>query len=223
MGLIGGLSIVCLVGCNAKTQETYVVEEPKKMDLGLNIDERGEGNFYLVNSIATTEEDKILYEFLDNKDVFLTQLSYEAWGMNAKKVSYIYLDGELVEKTILSDSQSSLTLKNKDLTYGLHTVEVLQFKNGENLKDENIEFYEKAEYVITNDAEEYENNIQNANSKDNELNALSKEDILNSILEKAILGEITPEEMATEVKKQGITEKEFNEYVEAWNNTYGEE
>lgn len=223
MGLIGILSFIFLTGCTIKGENPTITEESKKMDLGLSIEERGEGYFYLINSMGTTEDDKTLYEFLDNEDTFLTQLGYEARGMNDKKVSYIYLDGKLVEKVILSDTQSSLTLKKKDLEYGLHTVEVLQFKNGENLENDNIEYYEKAEYVITNDVTEYENNLQEAKSKDNELNTISKEDILNGILEKVMFGEITEDEMVAEIKKQGITEKEFNEYTKAWNNTYGEE
>lgn len=33
--------------------------------------------------------------------------------------------------------------------------------------------------------------------------------------------EISPDEMVEEVKKQGITEKEFEEYTALWNETYG--
>lgn len=183
IGLIGTLSIVFLTGCTTKSEKLNITEEPKKMDLGLNIEERGEGNFYLVDSVTTTECDKILYKFLDNNDTVLAQLGYNAWGMNGKKVSYIYLDGKLIEKTVLSDVQSSLTLEKEDLEYGVHIVEVLQFKNGENLESDNIEFYEKAEYVITNNVEEYENGIKEVECTGDESDVINNENILSSTLE----------------------------------------
>lgn len=226
--LISILSLIILTGCTTQNEKENIkenvnkVQQSSKKDLNINIEERGEGKFYLVNSMGTTEDDNIIYEFLDSDDIVLSQLGYEGWGMNGKKISYIYLDGELLEKKVLEDIQSSLTLKDKSLEYGIHTVEVLQFKNGESLEDDNIEFYEKAQYIITNNVEEYENGTVTTNiSENNSEITKDKKAILEEILQKAMFGEISPDEMVEEVKKQGITEKEFEEYTALWNETYG--
>lgn len=218
------LSLILLTGCATqnKNEDTNNNQQSNKKDLSLNIEERGEGRFFLTNATGTTESNNTIYEFLDSDDEILSQLSYESWGINSKKVSYIYLDGELVEKTVLGDTQSSLTLKGKSLEYGKHTVEVLQFKDGESLEDDNIGFYEKAQYIITNNAEEYEKGTTTMEMPENNSETTNdKEAILEEILQKAMFGEISPDEMVEEVKKQGITEKEFEEYTALWNETYG--
>lgn len=233
VGLIASLVAMSSVGCTKTntTKESAVTSsntENAQKDLNLNIEERGQGKFYLVNSTGTTENGNIIYEFLDNEDTIITQLGYEGWDMNPNKVTYIYLDGKLIEKQVMSDTQLSLNLQKDALTYGTHTVEALQFKDGENLSDDNIEFYAKAQYVVTNNASEYEKGVNsNASTENNTTDETTtsnlskeKEDILSDILNRALLGEISPEEMAEEVKKNGITEKEFEKYTEEWNNAF---
>lgn len=159
------------------SNQNTIIENTEK-NLNLNIEEKGYGKFYLINSTGTTEDNNIIYEDLNGENVKSTQLGFEAWDVGSHKTSYIYLDGKLVKKLIMDDIQSSINLEEDDLNPGKHTVEVLQFKEDAILSKENIEFYKKAEYVITNN-EQPCNNITTTNC--NSENSMLDEDEGNAI------------------------------------------
>ena len=72
----------------------------------------------------------------------LMQLGFEAWEMDGTQPTYIYLNGEEIEKTQLGDTQSSISLTGKALKVGIHNVEFIQ-RDGDN-----VTFYRLAQYEV---------------------------------------------------------------------------
>lgn len=79
-------------------------------------------------------------------DTSLLQIGYETTGMSGGSLSYIYIDGMLLTKEQLSDSQGSLDLSGDSLTVGTHKVEVVQFENDST--DGAVTTYKTASYEV---------------------------------------------------------------------------
>lgn len=158
--LLSIIMCITLIGCSTTEQEksdnNINAKQTKNNDLGLDIDEIGDCTFYITTGDdITSENGAIPYIYIETEDM-LTQIGYVAEGFDESKLSYIYIDGELVQKETLSkDCQGTINLENDTIKFGKHKVEVIQYKDAESKNKEHIEVYKFAQYVVTNDDEEF--------------------------------------------------------------------
>lgn len=103
-------------------------DDTEKIPQGLG-EEMGNGDLSLSTPAGTSKENKAVL-FVGN-DTILEQIGLDAFEFDGSKLSYIYIDGNLVAKEQLGDTQTSLDLQGDTLKPGKHTVEVVQFDNDE--------------------------------------------------------------------------------------------
>lgn len=108
-------------------------------------EEKGEGDFLIACAGGTTENGNVPVEYVAS-DTLVSQIGYEAWGFDGSKLSFIYVNGILQDKQQLTDTQSTLELKDNSLKPGTYKVEVAQYEND----DPNSEMvtYKTCQYEI---------------------------------------------------------------------------
>lgn len=148
--MISLILVLGIVGCNKTEKKAEEIKER------FNMSEKGDCNFYITTGEnITSENGAIPYIYLENEDT-LMQIGYDAEGFDGSKLSYIYIDGELVSKETLSeDCQGTLNLEKSSVKYGKHKVEVVQYKSSESDNKEDVGIYKVAQYVVTNDDAEF--------------------------------------------------------------------
>lgn len=128
---------VLIVGCDSPTQKeeaTEVVEEGavqeavEEEEMIFEIEEIGQGSFYLENESGTTENGDPLIIYEDGETQLL-QIGIMTNEFDGSKLTFVYVDNELLTKEQYSNSQSTLTLEQKHLKEGLHQVVLKQFEN----------------------------------------------------------------------------------------------
>lgn len=158
--LLSIIMSITLIGCSNTEQEksdnNINAEQTKNNDLGLDIDEIGDCTFYITTGDdITSENGAIPYIYTETEDM-LTQIGYVGEDFDSSKLSYIYIDGKLVQKETLSkDCQGTINLEKDSIKFGNHKIEVIQYKSSESKNKEDIEVYKVAQYVVTNDDEEF--------------------------------------------------------------------
>ena len=90
--------------------------------------ELGEGTVYVSTPGGTSEDGNIPVIYVD-KNTTEYPIGLNAWDFNGAALSFIYVDGMLLDKHQLADTQTSIYLGNDYLTVGIHTVEVVQYEN----------------------------------------------------------------------------------------------
>lgn len=116
---------VSLVACGGSAPAT----EEKVRDLPEgNYEEIGEGTTYLTTPSGTSEDGNIPVIYAE-KSLEEMQIGLNAWDFNGSALSYVYVDGFLVDKEQLADTQTTLLLTPEYFTVGIHTVEVVQYEN----------------------------------------------------------------------------------------------
>jgi hypothetical protein len=92
-----------------------------------NYQEMGEGTVYIATAGGTSEDGNIpvLYASEDS----LIQIGLNAEDFNGGALSYIYVDGYLLTKEQLANTQTSLELTGSNLAAGVHKVEIVQYEN----------------------------------------------------------------------------------------------
>lgn len=128
---------VLIVGCDNPTQKeeaTEVVEEGavqeavEEEEMIFEIEEIGQGSFYLENESGTTENGDPLIIYEDGETQLL-QIGIMTNEFDGSKLTFVYVDNELLTKEQYSNSQSTLTLEQKHLKEGQHQVVLKQFEN----------------------------------------------------------------------------------------------
>ncbi|WP_434794662.1 hypothetical protein TPDSL_17760 [Terrisporobacter petrolearius] len=147
------------VACNKsekKVEQTQEVNETQETKERFSMTEKGDCKFYITTSeTLTSENGAIPYIYLEDENT-LMQIGYDARDFDSSKLSYIYIDGELVSKESISEEyQSTLNLEKNSIKYGKHKVEVVQYKSSESENKEDVEVYKVAQYVVTNDDSEF--------------------------------------------------------------------
>lgn len=150
---------ISVVGCNKsenKVEEVNEVNETKEVKERFGMSEKGDCNFYIKTGEDTTSENgAIPYIYLEDENTIM-QIGYVAKEFDSSKLSYIYIDGELVSKETLSqDCEGTLTLEKNSAKYGKHKVEVAQYKSSESDNKDDVEVYKMAQYVVTKDDAEF--------------------------------------------------------------------
>lgn len=90
--------------------------------------ELGEGTVYIATAGGTSENGNVPVIYAE-KDLILKQIGLNAWDFNGGALSFIYVDGMLVDKAQLANTQMTLDLQGEQLSEGLHSVEVVQYEN----------------------------------------------------------------------------------------------
>lgn len=124
--------ILSLVACSS-TAEHKKETEPAEIERDFpegDYAEMGEGTVYIATAGGTSEDGNIPAIYVAN-DTIMTQIGLKAWDFNGGALSFIYIDGMLIGKEQLANSQTSLTLEGEQLALGIHTIEVVQYTNDE--------------------------------------------------------------------------------------------
>ena len=101
---------------------------------------------YLSTAGGTTEDGNIPVVSASS-DMQIKQIGINANGYDGSMMAYIYIDGNLVDKQQLSDSQSTLDLSGDSLSEGTHKVEVVQY-TGDTVSADNVATYQTMQYEI---------------------------------------------------------------------------
>lgn len=156
--LIALLCSLSLVGCGTASSATDApaadsktetpvenIEQSTKDFIGDSYSDTGDGVFLVVTAGGNSESGNVPVVYAA-ADTSLLQIGYETTGMNGGSLSYIYIDGMLLTKEQLSDSQGSLDLSGDALATGTHKVEVVQYEN--DVTDGAVTVYKTASYEI---------------------------------------------------------------------------
>lgn len=148
------LCVFTLSGCGnssastdtpASDSKTESPVESKKDFTGDTYSDMGDGVFLAVTAGGDSDNGNIPVVYSDS-DTSLLQIGYKTTGMNGGALSHIYIDGMLLTKEQLSDSQGSLDLSGDFLTVGTHKVEVVQYEN--DATNGTVTAYKTASYEI---------------------------------------------------------------------------
>lgn len=105
----------------------------------------GKGTMYVATPSGTSENGKIPKLYI-SENTFLVQISLNMFEFNYTPKTYIYIDGKLEDTEHVSDMTTTLTLCENSLKRGMHTVEVVQYKN--NNPKSKVITYKKAQYKV---------------------------------------------------------------------------
>lgn len=149
--LLGSILIACSStnkpaekGIDTDEVKTDSSQEKKDFPAG-DYKELGDGAFYISTPSGSSEGENIPILYSE-EDALLVQIGYEAEGIDGSLLSYIYIDGMLIGKEQLSDTQGTLDLSREQLLHGIHTVEVVQYKEDDIGKD--IVLYKTASFEV---------------------------------------------------------------------------
>lgn len=132
--------LVALMGCgnknsasneNVKNENT---ENENTANVVENVEDVGEGSFYLENESGTTENGDPIVIYEDGTTQIM-QIGITTNNFNGGKLTFIYVDGNLISKEQFGDSTSSIDLTQKELGEGLHQVVLKQFENDDENTD----------------------------------------------------------------------------------------
>ena len=132
--------LIALVGCGNKNSASNEnvkkenVESENTANTVENVEDVGEGTFYLENESGTTENGDPIVIYEDGTTQVM-QIGITTNNFNGGKLTFIYVDGELLSKEQFGDSASSIDLTQKELGEGLHQVVLKQFENDDENTD----------------------------------------------------------------------------------------
>lgn len=113
---------------------------------GGDYEDMGTGTICLYTPGGSSENGNVPIIFIDGEA--LLQIGLDSLDFDGSKLSYIYVDGMLVAKEQLANSQISLDLSGDMLSVGTHTVQVVQY-NSDDSSGEMIT-YKSANYETKN-------------------------------------------------------------------------
>lgn len=138
---------------------SVIKEEPEEIpqkDFEGDYEEMGKGTFTIYTPSGSSENGEIPFLFINQEEMVLDSIGYEAFDFDGSHLTYIYVDGVEQDKTQLKDTSSSVYLSNSNekgkiydgnpLQEGIHDVEVVQFDNDK--PDGEVIFYRKLQYEI---------------------------------------------------------------------------
>lgn len=143
--------LIALMGCGNKNNASNEnvkkgnVESENTANTVENVEDVGEGTFYLENESGTTENGDPIVIYEDGTTQVM-QIGIVTNNFNGKLLTFIYVDGNLLSKDQFSDTATVIELTQNELGVGLHEVVLKQFENN----DENTEpvFVKSANYEV---------------------------------------------------------------------------
>lgn len=107
--------------------------------------EIGDVCMYIQNEFEKSKDGNVVTIYKD-KDMNSTQIKLNTKYFKSYKPSYIYIDGILVDKERLGNSQINIFLQDEALRKGKHTVEVVQYED--DMETGNITIFKTASYYV---------------------------------------------------------------------------
>lgn len=136
---ITALTVLALAGCSNNTDESAnsstaesssVAESTAKEEKDKFADqaETGEGALDLAHISGNTADGDEITVYYD-KDTFPTSVAVETKGIDDSKLSYIYVDGQLVIDSQLGDSVREIQLQDTPVAIkeGIHNLQLVQY------------------------------------------------------------------------------------------------
>lgn len=116
--------LISLCACGSKAEAVIERDLPEG-----DYAELGDGDVYISTPSGTSEEGNVPVIYADPNSMM--QIGLNAWDFNGGALSYVYVDGMLIAKEQLANTQTSIALEPAQLSEGIHTVEVVQYTNDE--------------------------------------------------------------------------------------------
>lgn len=159
------LSSLVLVGCStgesssegnqSSTQESTAIsssaaeetEVEVKADKFAGQEEVGDGTFNIGSPSGNTADGAEVVVFYD-PDTFPTDASITTDGINGGLLSYLYADGELLDKQQLGDSMGGVELQSVEsaITEGKHVLQLVQY--ADDTEGGEIVTFKSQEYTV---------------------------------------------------------------------------
>lgn len=156
------LAVGLLAGCsnggsdNAKdsgsksAESTTTVESSSKAETAdrfADQQEAGDGTLNIANVSGNTADGAEVTVMYD-PDTFPTSVGMTTSGIDGSKTSYIYVDGQLVTKEQLGDTQTSVDLQDTPVAIeeGTHSIQLVQYDNDS--EDGNVVTFKAQEYTV---------------------------------------------------------------------------
>lgn len=135
---------ISIIACGSSDVDSGSAEVKRDLPEG-NYEEMGEGTAYISTSGGTSENGNIPVIYADSEDSMM-QIGLDAWDFNGGALSFVYVDGILIAKEQLANSQKTLTLESRQLSFGTHKVEIVQYENDD--PSASMITYKTAEYEV---------------------------------------------------------------------------
>lgn len=156
--LIALMLSMSLVGCSAsdatdttnKEADAPQVTEEAPVEKGAvieDVEDIGEGECYLRGPGGDSKEGGTV-QFFSSPDTVIMSIGLSAEGMDGSKLSYIYVDGNLVQKEQMGDYDGDIELSEDLLDPGVHQVVVKQYDD--NTEDGTVVYQHAMKYEIIN-------------------------------------------------------------------------
>lgn len=138
---ITALTVLAVAGCSNNTDESAsnnsstaesssVAESTAKEEKDMFADqaEVGEGTLNLAHTSGNTADGDEITIYYD-KDTFPTSVAVETADIDGSKLSYIYVDGQLVTDEQLGDSLRDIQLQDTPVAIkeGTHNIQLVQY------------------------------------------------------------------------------------------------
>lgn len=152
--LILSLASLLLCSCAGSTETSTapaqdtatnaVTQAAKDLPDG-DYEDTGSGEIEIVTSNGSSADGIVPVLYVEG-DTLVSQIGLNAWELDGLHLSFIYIDGYLNDKQQLADSQITLDLNADNLSEGIHSVAVVQYKD--DTPESEMLLYKAAEYEI---------------------------------------------------------------------------
>lgn len=132
---------------SAESTTTVSSSKAETADKFADQQETGEGTLNIANVSGNTADGAEVTVMYD-PDTFPTSVGMTTSGIDGSKTSYIYVDGQLVTKEQLGDTQTSVDLQDTPVAIeeGKHKLELVQYDNDS--EDGNVVTFKAQEYTV---------------------------------------------------------------------------
>ena len=152
--ILVALGIVMLSGCNSKnnsesekSSEKLETTEESVYNPFMNMSNLGDGEFNISSDQGNTlDNTEVVIRY--SKDNKTTPIKIETKGINGEMSSFIFADGQLIEKLHLTDSTETVDLQKvpSALTEGIHELELVQYDDDR--RQNGIPTFKKQNYTV---------------------------------------------------------------------------
>ncbi len=119
------------MGCSSESNlNTKEVESTEESNIFAHMSNLGEGKFNISSDQGNSKEGTEVVIRYD-KDTEQTPIKIETEGIDGSMISYIYADGQLLDKLNLTDSKETLNLQKvpNAVTEGIHELVLVQYSD----------------------------------------------------------------------------------------------
>lgn len=111
---------------NVESSTEVSIEEVSEQKNMIGGEEKGEGLVYIINSSGDSRDGNVITV---DKGMMVCQIGLNSKDMDGKQY-IIFVDGNEKDTKTLGNSQNNISLKDDDLSEGIHNVEVIAKEGG---------------------------------------------------------------------------------------------